>query len=60
MKTKSASNDVLVIIAGGDNQYPDPARNRREGHKAVLNAFEIKQIKCTKSRIFSSRRDDIK
>ena len=40
-----ATNDVLVIIAGGNNKYPDPARKRREGHKAVLNAFEIKQIK---------------
>jgi hypothetical protein len=39
------SNDVLVIIDGGNNDYPDPARKGREGSKAVLNAFEIKQIK---------------
>ncbi|MHC4309825.1 MAG: hypothetical protein ACYSSN_07770 [Planctomycetota bacterium] len=39
------SNDVLVIIDGGNNKYPDPARRGREGHKAILNAFEIKQIK---------------
>lgn len=37
------SNDVLVIIEGGDDQYPDPARKGREGHKAILNAFEITQ-----------------
>jgi hypothetical protein len=37
------SNDVLVIIDGGNNQYPDPARRGREGSKAVLNAFEIKR-----------------
>ena len=40
-----ATNDVLVIIEGGDNRYPDPARRRREGHKAILNAFEITQLK---------------
>lgn len=39
------SNDVLVIIDGGNNDYPDPARPGREGSKAVLNAFEIEQIK---------------
>jgi hypothetical protein len=39
------SNDVLVVIDGGNNDYPDPARRGREGSKAVLNAFEIKQIK---------------
>lgn len=39
------SNDVLVIIDGGDDKYPDPARKGREGHKAILNAFEIKQMK---------------
>jgi acetyl esterase/lipase len=39
------SNDVLVIIDGGNNDYPDPARRGREGSKAVLNALEIKQIK---------------
>lgn len=39
------SNDVLVVIDGGNNKYPDPARRGREGHKAILNAFEIKQIK---------------
>jgi hypothetical protein len=39
------SNDVLVIIDGGDDEYPDPAREGREGHKAILNGFEIKQIK---------------
>lgn len=37
------SNDVLVVIDGGDNEYPDPARRGREGSKAVLNAFEINQ-----------------
>jgi len=42
-KTDGA-NDVLVIIEGGDDKYPDPARKRREGHKAILNAFEIHQI----------------
>ena len=35
------TNDVLVIIDGGDNEYPDPARPGREGSKAVLNAFEL-------------------
>ena len=40
-----ATNDVLVIISGGDDKYPDPARKGREGHKAILNAFEIRQIK---------------
>ncbi|MBC8218104.1 MAG: exo-alpha-sialidase, partial [Planctomycetes bacterium] len=39
------SNDVLVVIDGGNNDYPDPARPGREGSKAVLNAFEIKQTK---------------
>jgi hypothetical protein len=39
------SNDVLIIFDGGNDKYPDPARRGREGHKAVLNAFEIKQIK---------------
>ncbi len=38
-------NDVLVVIDGGGDKYPDPARKGREGHKAVLNAFEIKQTK---------------
>ena len=38
------SNDVLVVIDGGNNDYPDPARRGREGSKAVLNAFEIIQI----------------
>jgi len=37
------SNDVLVVIDGGNNDCPDPARPGREGSKAVLNAFEIKQ-----------------
>jgi len=37
------SNDVLVVIDGGNNDYPDPARRRREGSKAVLNAFRIEQ-----------------
>ena len=37
------TNDVLVIIDGGNNDYPDPARKGREGSKAVLNAFEIEQ-----------------
>jgi len=39
------NNDVLVVFEGGSNKYPDPARRRREGHKAILNAFEIEQIK---------------
>jgi hypothetical protein len=39
------SNDVLVVIDGGDDKYPDPARRGREGHKAILNAVKIKQIK---------------
>ena len=39
------SNDVLVIIDGGDNRYPDPARPGREGSKGILNAFRLKQIK---------------
>ncbi len=39
------SNDVLVVIDGGNNNYPDPARRGREGHKATLSGFEIKQIK---------------
>ncbi len=39
------TNDVLVIIDGGNDDYPDPARKRREGSKAVLNAFQIEQIK---------------
>ena len=38
------SNDVLVIIDGGDNSYPDPARPGREGSKAVLNAFRLEQL----------------
>ena len=40
----NGSNDVLVVIDGGNNDYPDPARPGREGSKAVLNAFEIKQL----------------
>ena len=40
-----ATNDVLVIIEGGDDKYPDPARKGREGHKAVFNAFEITRIR---------------
>jgi len=39
------SNDVLVVLDGGDDKYPDPARKGREGHKAILNAFEIRQTK---------------
>jgi hypothetical protein len=38
------TNDVLVIVRGGDDEYPDPARKGREGHKAILNAFEIRQV----------------
>jgi len=34
-------SDVLVVYDGGDNAYPDPARPGREGHKAILNAFEL-------------------
>jgi len=34
-------SDVLVVYDGGDNAYPDPARSGREGHKAILNAFEL-------------------
>ncbi|MHC4625159.1 MAG: hypothetical protein ACYS4W_14795, partial [Planctomycetota bacterium] len=37
-------SDVLVIYDGGDNVYPDPARPGREGHKAILNAFELELI----------------
>ena len=37
-------SDVLVIYDGGDNTYPDPARPDREGHKAILNAFELESI----------------
>jgi hypothetical protein len=40
-----ATNDVLVIIEGGDDTYDDPARKGREGHKAILNAFEITQVR---------------
>ena len=39
------TNDVLVIIDGGDDKYPDPARRRREGSKGILNAFRIEQVK---------------
>jgi len=38
------TNDVLVIIDGGDNTYPDPARRGREGSKGVLNAFRLEQV----------------
>lgn len=38
------SNDVLVIVDGGDNTYPDPARKGREGSKGILNAFKIDQV----------------
>ena len=38
------SNDVLVIIDGGDDTYPDPARKGREGSKGILNAFKIDQL----------------
>ena len=41
-------NDVLVIIDGGDNTYPDPARRRREGSKGVLNAFRLEQTRVAK------------
>jgi hypothetical protein len=34
-------SEVLVVYEGGDNTYPDPARPDREGHKGVLNAFEL-------------------
>ena len=34
--------DVLVIYGGLSNDYADPARPGREGHKAILNAFEIR------------------
>jgi len=37
-------SDVLVVYEGGDNSYPDPARTGREGHKGILNAFELKSI----------------
>ena len=37
------TNAVLVIIDGGTNAYPDPARKGREGHKGILNAFIIEQ-----------------
>jgi len=32
------SNDVLVIIDGGDDEYPGPVRKGREGHKAILRS----------------------
>ncbi len=38
------SNDVVVIIDGGDDTYPDPARKGREGSKGILSAFKIDQI----------------
>ena len=38
------TNGVLLIIEGGDSKYPDPARKGREGHKGILNAFEIHQV----------------
>ncbi len=38
------TNDVLVIIDGGNDDYADPARKGREGSKAVLNAFQIEQL----------------
>jgi hypothetical protein len=28
----------------GDDTYPDPAKPGREGHKGILNAFEIRKI----------------
>jgi hypothetical protein len=37
-------SDVVVVYDGGNNIYPDPARPGREGHKAILNAFEIRKI----------------
>jgi len=37
-------SDVLVVYEGGDDTYPDPARPDREGHKGILNAFEIRKI----------------
>ncbi len=37
-------SDVLVVYEGGDNSYPDPARSGREGHKGILNAFELKSL----------------
>jgi len=37
-------SDVLVVYEGGDNSYPDPARPGREGHKGILNAFELKLV----------------
>ena len=37
-------SDVLVVYEGGDNSYPDPARSGREGHKGILNAFELQSV----------------
>ena len=39
------NNDVLVILAAGDPEYEDPAGRDRGGSKAILNAFEIEQLK---------------
>ena len=39
------TNDVLVVIAGSDASYEDPAGGEGGGCKAILNAFEIKQVK---------------
>ena len=38
------SYDVLVIIDGGNDDYADPARRRREGSKAVLSALQIEEL----------------
>jgi hypothetical protein len=38
------TNDVLVVVDGGNDDYADPARPGREGSKGILNAFEIKGI----------------
>ena len=41
IRYRTNGDDVLVLIDGGDNSYPDPARPGREGSKGILNAFEI-------------------
>ena len=42
VRFRTNGSDVLVIYGGLSNDYPDPARSGREGHKAILNAFEIR------------------
>jgi len=41
---RTNGSDVLVVYEGGDNSYADPARSGREGHKGILNAFELVSV----------------